>query len=128
MPSAPGMPPSAAAAATPMSARSVDAPSLNARQRKQVFMHSEIFEADGPTPHSLYGPQRQSAVYEQIARVSSDMSARRRAEVAMPSPADLKVTANAGHGVVQPGRPHSAASPTPAAVLPPFAATATAAA
>lgn len=115
MPAA-AMSPSPALAATPMSERplqvvaSLDAPSLNARQRKQVFMHSELFEANGPSPQSMYRMSRQGAVHEQINRVASQM-ATRPAEVAMPSPADLKATANAGSGILHLGIPHPLPSP-----------------
>mmetsp|Transcript_60867 Transcript_60867/g.162942 ORF Transcript_60867/g.162942 Transcript_60867/m.162942 type:complete len:446 (-) Transcript_60867:96-1433(-) len=71
---------------------------LSARQRKQVYMHSAIFEASGAPQESVYTASRQHAVMGEVNRALR--TPRREHEAVLPKPADMKATANFGHGVV----------------------------
>eukprot|EP00419_Tripos_fusus_P075936 CAMPEP_0172878872 /NCGR_PEP_ID=MMETSP1075-20121228/110815_1 /TAXON_ID=2916 /ORGANISM="Ceratium fusus, Strain PA161109" /LENGTH=436 /DNA_ID=CAMNT_0013730759 /DNA_START=1 /DNA_END=1311 /DNA_ORIENTATION=+ len=62
-------------------------------------MHSSLFEAGGPPPQSVYTYERQRAMAEEVFR-RKPTSPRQAPEVNLPSPADLKATGNAGHGVI----------------------------
>lgn len=73
---------------------------MSARQRKQVYMHSSIFETGGPRGDSVYHPARQQAVHNEVA---SRKIYRTAPVVALPRPADMRCTANAGHGVIECG-------------------------
>merc|ERR1740121_923847 len=76
---------------------------LSARQRKQVYMHSAIFHEQGPPPQSVYATTTQSQVIGQVNQTLRTPRIHR--EVVLPSPRDMKATANSGHGVVLTHRP-----------------------
>eukprot|EP00397_Hematodinium_sp_SG-2012_P018726 GEMP01019195.1.p1 GENE.GEMP01019195.1~~GEMP01019195.1.p1 ORF type:complete len:456 (+),score=94.55 GEMP01019195.1:62-1429(+) len=81
-------------------------PGLNARQRKQVYMHSSIFEQGGPTTKSYYVPQNQENIYQHLHK---GMKREFAPELHVPRPSDMKQTQNFGHNVVFPsrmGQPH----------------------
>jgi len=61
-------------------------------------MHSAIFEAGGAPPESVYAPSRQNAMLGEVNRALA--TPRQERDVVLPRPADMKATANAGHGVV----------------------------
>lgn len=70
---------------------------MSARQRKMVFMHSDIFHAN---PNSLYNASRQQAVLSQVRQLRQTAGP---PELSVPRPMDMKQTQNAGHrGVVLP--------------------------
>lgn len=73
-------------------------PTLSARQRKQVYMSSAIFEAGGAPPQSMYNKSRQNDVYGDVKRKLPTPHTQQI--IVFPSPADLKATANSGHGVL----------------------------
>eukprot|EP00747_Dinoflagellata_sp_TGD_P165092 gnl/TRDRNA2_/TRDRNA2_185919_c0_seq1.p1 gnl/TRDRNA2_/TRDRNA2_185919_c0~~gnl/TRDRNA2_/TRDRNA2_185919_c0_seq1.p1 ORF type:complete len:451 (-),score=67.69 gnl/TRDRNA2_/TRDRNA2_185919_c0_seq1:48-1400(-) len=75
---------------------------LNARQRKQVYMHSSIFDTEGPTTKSVYAPNRQREMYHSSIRMNTAKVGRTIPDMSLPSPADIQCTQNAGHGVVMP--------------------------
>jgi len=61
-------------------------------------MHSALFEAGGAPPESVYAQSRQHTVMGEVNRALR--TPRREHEVVLPKPADMKATANFGHGVV----------------------------
>lgn len=73
---------------------------LTARQRKQVFMHSTIFDGESPHKNSVYGAKRQYELYDKVGNTLAKKEW--EPNLHMPSPADLQCTQNAGHGVVMP--------------------------
>jgi len=84
---------------------------MTARQRKHVYMHSTIFDAEGPAPNSVYAPSRQHELY---GRFSDKLRAANRGqppELEMPSALDMRCTQNAGHNAVLPGGPPQQAMP-----------------
>jgi len=73
--------------------------SISARARKQVYMHSTVFDVDGASNSkaSIYDPAQQSSVYDKLAP-----TLRRRVEpppMEMPTPQEMKLTMVAGHGL-----------------------------
>lgn len=74
---------------------------LNHRQRKHVYMHSTIFDAEGPTTRSVYAQGRQHDVYDSLQSKlrRNNMSA---PSMDLPSARDMVATHQAGHGVVMP--------------------------
>jgi len=74
---------------------------LNARQRKNVYMHSTIFDTEGPTGRSVYTPATQ---HELNNKLGTKLRQNNRAppDLQLPSPADIQCTQNAGHNVVLP--------------------------
>jgi len=71
---------------------------LSARQRKQVYLHSAIFDPKGVPPQSLYSQGKQQSI---LGQVELQRHGQPRAQcMVLPSPADLKATANQGHGVI----------------------------
>merc|ERR1719217_1038133 len=74
---------------------------LNARQRKNVYMHSTIFSGEGPTEKSVYAPARQ---HELLSSISPNLRKHNQTvpDIDLPSPADIAATQHAGHGVVMP--------------------------
>eukprot|EP00928_Gymnodinium_smaydae_P070403 TRINITY_DN54249_c0_g1_i1.p1 TRINITY_DN54249_c0_g1~~TRINITY_DN54249_c0_g1_i1.p1 ORF type:complete len:467 (-),score=99.95 TRINITY_DN54249_c0_g1_i1:68-1468(-) len=74
---------------------------LTARQRKHVYMHSSIFDDEGPTTKSVYSGNRQKELYDSM---NHKLRHNNQAPPSMnlPSPADMQCTQNAGHGVVMP--------------------------
>lgn len=70
---------------------------VTSRQRKHIYMHSEIFADQGPSHQSLYGATRQRVINDQIERT---LAIPRPENPRMPSPMDLKATANFGHNVL----------------------------
>mmetsp|Transcript_54030 Transcript_54030/g.94893 ORF Transcript_54030/g.94893 Transcript_54030/m.94893 type:complete len:471 (-) Transcript_54030:124-1536(-) len=72
---------------------------LNARQRKQVYMHSTIFDDGGPTTQSIYGQSQQVELHKNL---ENNLKARIPPDMTLPSPADIQCTQNAGHGAVMP--------------------------
>lgn len=96
---------------------------LSARQRKQVYMHSTIFDSGGPSTRSVYVPATQKVIHQRIK--ASERSPVRVDVRQLPRPVDVRVTQNAGHGVVLAPAPQtprvgggagSPGSPGPAAV------------
>jgi len=73
-------------------------PALSARQRKQVYMHSAIFDAGGAPQQSVYSTARQTDVFGGIRQTLSTPAV--EPQRLFPSPADLRVTANKGQGVL----------------------------
>eukprot|EP00929_Paragymnodinium_shiwhaense_P067774 TRINITY_DN34079_c0_g1_i2.p1 TRINITY_DN34079_c0_g1~~TRINITY_DN34079_c0_g1_i2.p1 ORF type:complete len:476 (+),score=103.95 TRINITY_DN34079_c0_g1_i2:79-1428(+) len=74
---------------------------LNARQRKNVYMHSTIFSEGGPTEKSVYAPARQ---HELLSSISPNLRKNNQStpDIDLPSPADIAATQHAGHGVAMP--------------------------
>lgn len=74
---------------------------LNSRERKQVYMHSTIFDPQGPSAKSLYAPNTQQMLADQIKarNVTPDWSQR---DLSLPSPSDIQCTQNIGSNVVLP--------------------------
>jgi len=75
---------------------------LNARQRKQVYLHSAIFAEGGPDTQSVYSAERQGAVYQalegNLRRNNLDAP-----EITLPKPEDMRITEYSGHqGIVFP--------------------------
>lgn len=72
---------------------------LSARQRKQVYFQSAIFDANkqGTPAQSVYLPAHQSATMQQVQQHIQNV---RPKDQVMPSASDLKVTANVGHSVI----------------------------
>jgi hypothetical protein len=74
---------------------------LSARERKKVYMRSSIFDAEGPSVKNIYSRKRQESVLAEVqtleaaARVPPDPS-----QFALPNPADMRLSQNAGHNVV----------------------------
>eukprot|EP00927_Polykrikos_kofoidii_P050228 TRINITY_DN4414_c0_g1_i2.p1 TRINITY_DN4414_c0_g1~~TRINITY_DN4414_c0_g1_i2.p1 ORF type:complete len:636 (+),score=108.23 TRINITY_DN4414_c0_g1_i2:56-1909(+) len=85
---------------------------ISARERKQVYMHSTLFQGGGAAPQNVYLPSRQEAVIGEIKKSSESLPLRR--EAIMPSPADFRATVNSGHWVVTPRVPPSIAESPPA--------------
>jgi len=77
------------------------APPMSARERKQVYMHSTLFQAGQATSLTPYDPAHQRVVMDQV-KVQTQMKPQ-RAEVFMPSPRDMKATMLQGYGAVQVG-------------------------
>eukprot|EP00929_Paragymnodinium_shiwhaense_P052528 TRINITY_DN2630_c4_g1_i1.p1 TRINITY_DN2630_c4_g1~~TRINITY_DN2630_c4_g1_i1.p1 ORF type:complete len:641 (-),score=144.35 TRINITY_DN2630_c4_g1_i1:104-2026(-) len=74
---------------------------ISARERKQVYMHSTLFKAEGaPAAFNVYNPVRQQAVISEMKKSAAELPA--RPEAHMPCPADYKATVNSGHWVVTP--------------------------
>mmetsp|Transcript_127780 Transcript_127780/g.409161 ORF Transcript_127780/g.409161 Transcript_127780/m.409161 type:complete len:508 (-) Transcript_127780:73-1596(-) len=71
---------------------------LSARQRKQVYNHSAIFDAGGAPAQSVYNVERQCSVLGDVRQ--QFQPPRGPASIIMPSARDLKATANAGHGII----------------------------
>lgn len=71
---------------------------MSARERKQVYNHSAIFDGGGPT--SIYNAAQQTKVLQHVHQVKAVRFTPR--QVVMLSPADCRATANAGSGVVIP--------------------------
>lgn len=87
---------------------------LNARQRRHVHMHSNIFSADAPDPRSLYAPGHQKEIYDGIRNTLRENNQRKPPDLVMPTAGDLKCTQMAGHGVVLPaGYPEAVAIASP---------------
>eukprot|EP00929_Paragymnodinium_shiwhaense_P119368 TRINITY_DN91259_c0_g1_i1.p1 TRINITY_DN91259_c0_g1~~TRINITY_DN91259_c0_g1_i1.p1 ORF type:complete len:540 (-),score=118.40 TRINITY_DN91259_c0_g1_i1:300-1919(-) len=76
---------------------------LSARQRKQVYMTSNLFHEQGPSPKSLYDPARQQEVRESVER--SLATPRREIQSSKAHPSDLKATQMSGNWVVTPAHP-----------------------
>merc|ERR1719171_273134 len=96
----------------------VDAQLLNSRQRKHVYMHSTIFDSEGPSTRSVYAPARQQALYNELSKnmIKPDWS---QADLKLPSPADIRCTQNHGSEAVLPSK---AGYPGPPQYLPTSAA------
>jgi len=73
---------------------------LNARQRKNVYMHSTIFDDAGPSSSSVYAPKRQAEVFATVEGTLGKTNKPPPPDLSMPSAADIRSTQNAGHGVV----------------------------
>lgn len=71
---------------------------LNARQRKQVYMHSSIFDDGGPSSTSNYSTKSQDEVYQGLPLTGYGFNP----ELRVPNPADMKQTQNFGHNAVFP--------------------------
>jgi len=84
---------------------------LSARQRKHVFMHSTIFDEEGPTIKSLYTAKQQKDLYEHRVLTGIRQPTDAQPHLSMPNPQDIKITQNAGHGVVIPSGGGMAAIP-----------------
>lgn len=76
---------------------------MSARQRKHIYMHSTIFEANGPAPRSVYAPSRQHELYNNFSDKLGTVNKGRQPELDMPTALDMKTTHNAGHNAVLPG-------------------------
>jgi len=77
---------------------------ISARERKQVYTHSTIFELGGPMAHNIYHPARQQAIVGELkGRIEGTKA--KRCDVNVLSPADYRATMNAGHWVVTPCAP-----------------------
>lgn len=74
---------------------------LNARQRKHVYMHSTIFDPEGPSPNSVYAPGRQADIYKTVKQSSRRGAPQHSPSMELPSPADIKCTQLRGSGCVQ---------------------------
>jgi len=83
---------------------------LNARQRKQVHMHSTIFDDGGPTNKSVYLKEQQRELHDTV-RSAIRTKAETQPKLELPSAADIQCTQNAGHGVVMPSGGGVAAIP-----------------
>lgn len=80
---------------------------MNSRQRKQIYMHSNIFGA-GTTSNDVYDSLQQQAVYQEVQTNIRRPGDRKAPDMSLPSPADIRCTQNAGHGAVMPsGRPRA---------------------
>mmetsp|Transcript_56255 Transcript_56255/g.131784 ORF Transcript_56255/g.131784 Transcript_56255/m.131784 type:complete len:488 (+) Transcript_56255:80-1543(+) len=69
-------------------------PPLSARQRKQVYMSSNLFDEGAPPPHSKYVATRQAEIYDKIRtlkRVEPKVM-----DYSKPLPAEMRLTANSG--------------------------------
>jgi hypothetical protein len=74
-------------------------------------MHSTIFDEEGPTTKSLYTAEQQKDLYEKRVLTGIRQPADNQPQLNMPSPQDIKITQNAGHGVVIPSGGGIAAIP-----------------
>merc|ERR1719336_3279534 len=73
---------------------------ISARQRKQVYLHSAIFDSRGVPPQSVYAQARQTTVLGQVQQQMGHQASPSDQVLSMPSASDLKATANQGHGVI----------------------------
>lgn len=76
---------------------------LSARQRKQVYMHSSIFDPQGPSTRSVYAPQRQQVIYHQLEPELPKKDYEEpefQARLDLPPPGDMRQTQNHGHDLV----------------------------
>lgn len=83
---------------------------LSHRQRKQVYMHSTIFEPASAAQPPRSAAARQAASMEAVSRRIC-ASPRAPTDVAMPGARDLRVTDSAGHSVITWGRPEAGGAP-----------------
>jgi len=74
---------------------------MNHRQRKQCYMHSTIFDEQGPSPNSVYAPSRQHELYDKFSS-NLGQANQKSPEIIIPKAADIKCTQNAGHNAVLP--------------------------
>jgi len=78
---------------------------LSARQRKQIYMHSDIHgNVPSTGTQNVYHPARQQAVAAERASLVN-MQPKMEQMRGMPSAADYKATVNQGHWVVTPRAP-----------------------
>lgn len=84
----------------------VQQPELNARQRKHVYMHSTIFDSQGPESKSVYAPGRQAELYKQVEQSSKKGAPQHAPDLDLPRPADIKCTQLRGSGCIQPSGSH----------------------
>jgi len=75
---------------------------MSARQRKHIYMHSTIFDANGPAPRSVYAPSRQHELFNNFSDTLGTVNRGSKPELDMPSANDMKCTQNAGHNAVLP--------------------------
>lgn len=71
---------------------------MSARQRKQVYMSSSLFETGGAPTTPVYNVTRQADIHGQLKHCLSVPPRKQGAEIRLPSPRDCKLTVNAGHG------------------------------
>mmetsp|Transcript_70723 Transcript_70723/g.133538 ORF Transcript_70723/g.133538 Transcript_70723/m.133538 type:complete len:519 (-) Transcript_70723:110-1666(-) len=82
---------------------------LSARARKQIYMHSTIFDAGGPNGSSVYASTRQKDIHDGV-KPRLRHSPREPPEISRPSAADVRITVNTGHkGVIHPNEPSGGA-------------------
>jgi len=75
---------------------------MSSRQRKRVYMHSEIFTpgiAPSPQPVSVYSQAQQHRVHQQIQSVVGVQ--KEAVRVLLPSPMEMKLTETLGHDVIK---------------------------
>jgi len=95
----------------PIGDNELKGPCRNAIERKQAYMHSTIFQPS-PREPSMNCQLYQATIIEQIRRLNqAARSPRDGRRVTMPSPADIKVSANVGHSVITWEKPTTTSSP-----------------
>lgn len=72
---------------------------ISARQRKQVYLHSAIFDSHGVPTQSVYAKGKQTAVLGQVQQQLLRGPPTDQA-LTMPSPADIRATVNQGNNVI----------------------------